>query len=470
MDFTGSSIEEIFGQEAAEAERDERLQSYFYRSSLYDEVISDAQFKLIVGFKGTGKSALMRMAYLHDERKGRTSLWVTPDDFGGRVYEDAAGGERARLAAQPQMMKAIRIWKQAIVELVLRRVAGEAGIPDVVRQKVREGEMRLTELLGKWRPERRYGDVAVYIDDLDRAWAGRSGDRNAVAGLIYAVRDMTRENRQLRVRLSLRNDVYWDVREADQGLDKIEANVVNVRWTQQDIFVMLVKRIMRWVGKEADEVELTRWTQEELAGELGVLFEPRMVGTQAWRGKEIHRVLLSLVRRRPRDMVKLCTFAAREAQQRKRQRIGGQEIVKIIPDYSMGRVRDLINEFEKVQPLTARLVFGMRPTSREKGKWRYRTDELIGKLKQVVTAIGGQLDPMEAARWLYKIGFLTARRDHEDGYIERKYFDENPYLLTREVGDMGYGWEVHPAYREAVGGARIEAWWPSVDVESWAET
>jgi hypothetical protein len=61
--LSDSAIESMFGAEAAEAERDERLLEYFYRSPLYDQVISDSSLKLVVGFKGTGKSALMRMGY-----------------------------------------------------------------------------------------------------------------------------------------------------------------------------------------------------------------------------------------------------------------------------------------------------------------------------------------------------------------------------------------------------------------------
>lgn len=47
---------------------------------------------------------------------------------------------------------------------------------------------------------------------------------------------------------------------------------------------------------------------------------------------------------------------------------------------------------------------------------------------------------------MYKINFLTARRDLEGGIIDRKYFEENRYL-SNEFTEFGYKWEVHPAYR-----------------------
>jgi hypothetical protein len=51
-------------------------------------------------------------------------------------------------------------------------------------------------------------------------------------------------------------------------------------------------------------------------------------------------------------------------------------------------------------------------------------------------------------QFLYKIDFITARRDTDQG-IERRYFDEGRFLAN-EVVEFGYKWEIHPAYRWAL--------------------
>ena len=53
------------------------------------------------------------------------------------------------------------------------------------------------------------------------------------------------------------------------------------------------------------------------------------------------------------------------------------------------------------------------------------------------------------ANFLYKIDFITARFERSDGYIDRKYFDQNR-LLQDQFFDDGYAWEIHPAYRWAL--------------------
>lgn len=51
--------------------------------------------------------------------------------------------------------------------------------------------------------------------------------------------------------------------------------------------------------------------------------------------------------------------------------------------------------------------------------------------------------------FLYKINFITARKEVEGEEIQRKYFEENRYLTNTTV-DFGYDWEVHPAFRWAL--------------------
>ena len=50
---------------------------------------------------------------------------------------------------------------------------------------------------------------------------------------------------------------------------------------------------------------------------------------------------------------------------------------------------------------------------------------------------------------MYKINFLTARKDSPTHYITRRYFEESRYLSSEFV-DFGFDWEVHPAYRWAL--------------------
>lgn len=66
MRFTDDKIRELFGAEAAEDEAPERLKAYFFKNRAYDSLMANLPLRLLVGHKGIGKSALLRMAYFEN--------------------------------------------------------------------------------------------------------------------------------------------------------------------------------------------------------------------------------------------------------------------------------------------------------------------------------------------------------------------------------------------------------------------
>lgn len=171
----------------------------------------------------------------------------------------------------------------------------------------------------------------------------------------------------------------------------------------------------------------------------------------------MYRVLMSLIRKRPRDLVKLLTLAGRNAQTCSDKVITTKNLEAVFEEYSQGRLQDTINEYRSELPQIQKLVLGMKPSKIQKKAsegYVYSTDQLLKKIKsieergQFLWANGQRADTRELAAFLYKINFITARKKMLSG-IDRKYFEENRYL-SNQFTDFGYDWEVHPAYRWAL--------------------
>lgn len=85
----------------------------------------------------------------------------------------------------------------------------------------------------------------------------------------------------------------------------------------------------------------------------------------------------------------------------------------------------------------------------------YTTSELKRKLTNLqenhrFTFKNGKIaTPATLMQFLYKINFITARKEVDSDVIQRVYFEENRYLSSNFV-DYGYDWEVHPAFRWAL--------------------
>jgi hypothetical protein len=466
IQFSEYNIHHLFGHEAAEDEDPVRLREYYFKSSTYDQVVSGGlPLRILVGHKGIGKSALFQIAMAEDSEAYRLTLSVKPDDILG-IAEDTS-----------DFLSVIRAWKVGLTELLASKALTGLGVADegwLDRLKSYGG--RLVDFLrhtlespvsyvnlnpAREALSKRFlatSEITVYIDDLDRGWQSRKQDIARISALLNAVRDISNENRSPRFRIALRSDVYFLVRTSDESTDKTEGSVIWQSWTNHEIFALLIKRINTFFGGSRPTDDTLKYqSQQALAAFLDPVFEPRFFGKGNWSNIPTHRMMLSLIRKRPRDLVKLCTLAGRDAQMSGDHVIGTNNFERILENYSQGRIQDTINEFKSELPDIERLLFGMRPSKRERTTrqgYFYTTSGLLSKIGNIqeqgtfTFSSGRVADSKDLAAFLYKINFITARKDVGD-FTERKYFEESRYLQSR-FADFGYDWEIHPAYRWAL--------------------
>jgi len=77
---------------------------------------------------------------------------------------------------------------------------------------------------------------------------------------------------------------------------------------------------------------------------------------------------------------------------------------------------------------------------------------------------GREATVKDLAAFLYKINFLTARKQMPTGIL-RKYFEENRNL-SMQFADFGFDWEIHPAYRWALQPENISEIYSSLELSA----
>lgn len=462
LNFAEIQIQQLFGHEAAESEDINRLREYYFKNDTYDQVTANLPFRILVGHKGVGKSALFKVAMAEAVEASHLAILIRPDDIVG-IGTDTT-----------DFIKAIRDWKEGLLSIIGEKIFTSFGDDSsaLPRTKLIGGQI-LNTIVNYFEEKKgaiagakksilehflSFKKVSIYIDDLDRGWQGRPQDIQRISALLNAVRDLAADNPGLYFKISLRSDVYYLVRTSDESTDKIEGSVIWHSWSNQEIFVLLVKRIRTFFGESGDERILLTLRQPQLAETLSRVMEEKFSGEGKWRNAPMYRVLMSLIRKRPRDLVKLLTLAARETRARGGNKISTGDFKLIFDEYSQGRIQDTVNEFRSELPDIERLLTNMKPNKKEKNAseaYLYTTDKLIIKIRNVIQ--GGSFkfannkpaDEKNLAAFLYKINFLVARKEQEDGSILRKYFEENRYLSS-SFADFGFDWEIHPAYRWAL--------------------
>jgi hypothetical protein len=368
--FDDLTIANIFGVEDAENESRERLLQYFYRNKAYDALRQPLPIRLLVGHKGSGKSAVLKFSSLQDEEEKVLSVWIKPNDLVKYMSHE-----------EPDLNRMIEVWKRAITDIVFEKTIEKLGLTldeqqnaiifHSIKGMISAARALLVEKLGTIADEAAKAmaatflkdeTVRVYIDDLDRGWKARQHDINTISALLNAIRDLCGSDKRLQVRMALRTDVYFLVRTSDESTDKIERNIIHLVWSNHEILALMSKRIASYFGEQISEAELLSTSQKDLSQKyLSHVVEQKFAGLGKWENVPIHRVLSSLTRRRPRDMIKLFYGGAREAYRNDHTKISTADLRATFEAYSNERLQDIINEFRTELPMIQALVESMNP-------------------------------------------------------------------------------------------------------------
>ena len=336
--------------------RNGRFRQYFYFNKTYDNLTADLPIRILVGHKGIGKSALLRRAYLSNEDNSELAIWIRPNDLLSYISE----------SDNLSFNQMIENWKSGLLSAIVNKVISHFSGDDN-----RDGDKQnwlqssanfaldfIAEFLKKSRSKIEdaanisvvnnyllHRKIYIYIDDIDRGWTASRSNITSISALLNAIRDLVGSDKSLMFRISLRSDVYYLVRTSDESTDKIERNVIWLSWSNHEILLVMARRIETYFGVTSSRMDTAK-KQVDISREiLSKIIAPAFDGRGHWSRRPIHNVLLSLTRKRPRDLVKLLHDAARRAYMNNHSIISSTDLELTFESYSSERMQDTINEF-----------------------------------------------------------------------------------------------------------------------------
>lgn len=480
------SDEELFGNEMAEDEEERLFSSYAYEREEFESFLSaSAKLKVVRAYKGEGKSALLRWVYL----KLR--------DFKNVIVHNAYANSIAPAADEKATdANYIRLWKEAYL-----RVAGAAlgsrldfkFSDDVIslREDAERGGFaergfvsallsRLTKLPGEpasvgaadpgsaLRRIAGANDLQVWliIDDLDENFRDVEADCLKVMSALVAMRQLSNEVKEIRFRTSIRPSTWVIIKRKFEALSKVEPYMVDLQWSQVQLENLLGTRVRSYLSRNSGVAvasgRLDHLSSREL---VAVAFDDPM----PWGRKEVESglvesvdsadkmrapsvVISTLARYRPRWMIELCKLSAASASKRRREKIGLDDLTAKLEDFGRTRIDDLIAEFraqcEKIELMIQ--SFKGKPE-------HFKTDELIKHMRNNlstrdirIAGISGRPTDAEMIRFLFQIGFVTARRELVGGEYRHYSFYDEPTLLSDGTNDLGVSWEIPSCFRQTL--------------------
>lgn len=465
--FDDYTIRSIFGSEDAESENSARLKQYFLKNGAYEDLKSPLPLRIVVGHKGVGKSALLRMSYLEDIESKTLAVEIQPNDISELMIS----------VQNESFIQKIERWKAGIRRIVAKKAIenlASEGADQFLNDKwlgsIKKIGNSLTQAIFELKPSisnaisisvaesfLRQGIIRVYIDDVDRGWSASRADIENISALINAVRDLCDQEDNFQCRIALRTDVYFLVRTSDESTDKIEQDIILLAWENDDILRLISLRIITYFDLP-NLNDLSSLSQARISKEiLSQVIDPIYEGRGLWEKVPVSVPLMSLCRKRPRDLVKLLHGAARIAGKEGRSKISSGDLTRSFELYSDERLQDLINEFKSELPEIQALLLKFKPTKQQRKaseNFRFTTDQLITRIKNIKGQLriefrsGRFADELSILSFLYKIDFVIARQEVA-GKVKWTYFDQKRFLANSAV-DFGFQWEIHPAYRWAI--------------------
>jgi hypothetical protein len=412
------------------------LDKAFYETPEFKTIMESPHRKVVVGRRGTGKSALFyQMKKTLSRVPHLALLLIEPTDdqmIGLRHFASLFGESQGNLRAAAQIAwqhavimeilgvlcehykvknteelakcaEAVRLWRRQGPTIVHRMVTGLEKAVDVAEppdkrvaglsRKLNLENMRT--LAASVAPESRLSFFVV-ADRLDEGFEPSAHALAVINGLLYAMTTVSSAIPMTRCVAFVRDNILRTIQENDPDFTRnTEGDVLRLHWDEAHLFNMICNRI-RTAFSIDQEQNLRAWNA---------------VTDRTIQGSEGFRKCLRLTLYRPRDLVLLLNRAFYNAASHDRTEVVDQDIDVSAKDISSSRLTDLKREYGDVIPGLGEIIACFVNGTAEIGQTQaeaslaqlFSSVTLPTRAAQDLAILGG---PEEVIRQLYSIGFL----------------------------------------------------------------
>lgn len=358
---------------APAAERDADLSEYFIESNIY-RAFEAGQATILIGNRGSGKSAIFKMLAERQAKNGRIVIQISPDEYSYEILSsvlrkelDGSWAKQGSYTASWKYVLYVTVMRELVRSNVAPKSRSFKQIRGFLRDNVKgdqysildhiisymrrfEGiklgqyEMRgaakelkqlydLDEINRLFDPLRMLLNakkVSVFIDELDRGWDASEDARQFVAGLFQAAIQANGLSPNLKIFVSLRRELYDNIPEIYEDAQKVRDLVRYIGWDENGLKKLMAKRIESVFRLQNDDVD-ELWS---------AVFQE----TLEYRKTRSFNYIVDRTLYRPREIIHFCNACLREATEDD-ELIGYDVIARAEYEYSRDRFQDIASEY-----------------------------------------------------------------------------------------------------------------------------
>ncbi len=458
-----------------DAELDEKhgfLGKVFLKTSIYHRVRNSFR-ELIIGRKGSGKSAICLMLKNVLESEGVTTILITPDSLSQRKIE------QLKISSINKDESYILSWKYILLITVAREILAKVknGKTKSIKKKLKilrhflianseieksffdrlfgrvsalsklsvkaygiEGSLETRQLqiqndaanelndfekvLAELLAELEEFKIALLIDKVDDIWNQTEESEMMIVGLLKAIHALNASLKNVNILVFLRADIYDTLKFNDS--DKFHSLEERLNWEDGDLKHLIATRGK--VSANLDETGIdTLWN---------IIFESQVHGTGSFE------YIVERTLKRPRDLIQFCNNALTEAQDQAHYCITQNDILKAEKQYSNWKLKDLASEYAIQYSYLDELLglfqaFKVEFTQEEFDIRYQEAKKTLTKYPELQT-----ISTSKMLQILFIIGFLGTRVNGEEVFVY-----DDPLTLLPQHNTL----VVHPAFHPALG-------------------
>jgi len=464
-----------FGQDSAESDR--RFLSRVFLPTSSFERIRTGKKHLVLGRKGSGKTAICLTLYDKLEQQGTKVSLITPRDLSkfkmSMLEKGSLNASEASLLSWmytflaelslyivemakqthgrnyltwPNDVKRVRkflagnvddqaSWLDKVLRVVgavrklgLKVVEVEVE-PDSISKKAAGFYDQLDDIVGPISTAlASLTDKPVYIlvDRVDEVWDPDVESSSLIVGLLRASKEIREQINLVNVIVFLRSDIFDSLQFQDS--DHFHSFEERIIWDRSNLKELVAVRAQVSTGLGEGETLDEIWTR---------FFPPKI------KSMDSFEYLLKYTLMRPRDLIQFCNLCRDEAQDSGHSRIESDDISRTLTQYSKWKLKDLRDEYQVQYPFLEKVFLGVfqHSTARLSRQDIAQRIELVkGRLTEEFSH--SYFEPLDnLLQVLYNIGFLGALKGNKVLYSFLGDIVVIPYIMD---------FEIHQAFRPAL--------------------
>jgi len=432
-----------FGRDTAEY--DKHLAEYFLETPAYERLMSGEK-SLIIGRKGTGKTALVKYCSEHEGSReyfvkieASHSTYVKIDEslrsFVSQVKNldssfklgwlfttllalvDRLSRQRT-IAVTKDETEVYEFAKQelsynsedpisAIAGYVFSWLKNLKSIGPVERQVPASSaseyfdEPRVLHLIRSAVERINDKERTVYLlyDRLDERWDGSPLYVAFLQGLLLAIKDIKATGLRVRPVVFLRTDIFDLITESFQHIDHYRMEIERIAWDEMTLLELIGRRIQKSLERSG-----VRVTDREAQALWRLVFPKDIAARRAPIPSQAYMIERTLFR--PRDIILFASGARDDAITHHHDHVTADDILSAEVTYSRDKLRDLIAEWSYKYARLDELLrhFRRGPIGFDRDELRYKLLELIDGTR----ALGWVPENEDLLmQLLYSIGFIS---------------------------------------------------------------